>query len=63
VLGVAEPGMAMESGETAVPGRVCKRLKGMAGTTRLELATSAVRGSVVRFYNGLQDTRGLANYA
>src|SRR5271170_3355272 len=27
----------------------------MAGTTRLELATSAVTGSVARFYNNLQD--------
>jgi hypothetical protein len=33
----------------------------MAGTTRLELATSAVTGCVNRFYNNLQDTRGLPN--
>jgi len=32
----------------------------MAGTTRLELATSAV---TVRFYNNLQDMRGLPNAA
>ena len=35
----------------------------MAGTTGLEPAASAVTGCVSRFYNNLQDTRGLPNAA
>src|SRR5207244_8150814 len=35
----------------------------MAGTTRLELATSAVTGSGIRYYNDLTDMRGLPNTA